>query len=56
MTGIKFYKIEGAGNDFVVIDNRDLQFTMKEIIDFTPELCDRRFGIGADGLMALESP
>lgn len=56
MREITFYKMQGAGNDFVVIDNRHLQFTMKEIIDFTPELCDRRFGIGADGLMALESP
>lgn len=56
MREITFYKMEGAGNDFVVIDNRDLQFTMKEIIDFTPELCDRRFGIGSDGLIALENP
>ncbi len=56
MREITFYKMQGAGNDFVVIDNRDLQFSMKDIIDFTPELCDRRFGIGADGLIALESP
>lgn len=56
MREITFYKMQGAGNDFVVIDNRHLQFSMKEIIDFTPELCDRRFGIGADGLIALESP
>ncbi len=56
MTGIKFYKMEGAGNDFVIIDNRELQFSIEEIIAFTPVLCHRRFGIGADGLIALESP
>ncbi|MBO6620761.1 MAG: diaminopimelate epimerase [Balneola sp.] len=56
MTGIKFYKMEGAGNDFVVIDNRELQFSIEEIIAFTPVICSRRFGIGADGLIALENP
>tara|TARA_R110001599_G_scaffold69410_3_gene195282 strand:- start:30396 stop:31223 length:828 start_codon:yes stop_codon:yes gene_type:complete len=56
MTGIKFYKMEGAGNDFVIIDNRELQLSIEEIIAFTPVLCHRRFGIGADGLIALESP
>jgi len=56
MTGIKFYKMEGAGNDFVVIDNRELEFSLEEIIAFTPKLCDRKFGIGADGLIALENP
>ncbi|MBD1393621.1 diaminopimelate epimerase [Mucilaginibacter glaciei] len=51
---LKFYKYQGAGNDFVLIDNRqaiDYQFT-KERVSL---LCDRRFGIGADGLMLLET-
>ena len=56
MAQIKFQKMEGAGNDFVVIDNREAQFSLEEIIAFTPKLCNRRFGIGADGLMALENP
>lgn len=55
MTQIKFHKMEGAGNDFVVIDNRETQFSLDEIIAFTPKLCDRKFGVGADGLMALEN-
>jgi len=46
--------MEGAGNDFVVIDNRSYKFSMDKIVDITPKLCDRKFGIGADGLLALQ--
>jgi diaminopimelate epimerase len=49
---LHFYKMNGAGNDFIVIDNRDLS------IDLDPAtieaLCDRNRGIGADGLLAVE--
>lgn len=49
---IEFTKMHGAGNDFVVIDNLDRRFALStEQISF---LCDRRFGIGADGLLLLE--
>jgi diaminopimelate epimerase len=48
---IKFYKYHGAGNDFIIIDNRktDIKLSREEIALF----CDRRFGAGADGLMLL---
>jgi diaminopimelate epimerase len=49
---IDFYKYQGTGNDFVILDNRNGEYnglTTKQI----HFLCDRRFGIGADGLMLL---
>lgn len=49
-----FYKYEGTGNDFIFIDNRQKSFP-KDNSKLIEKLCDRRFGIGADGLILIEN-
>ena len=63
----KFYKYQGAGNDFLIADNRDATISEKDGVlscrdsqgNFMEirisDICDRRYGVGADGLMLLES-
>ncbi len=51
---LHFYKYQGTGNDFVILDNRNNTFP-KENVTLVNFLCDRRFGVGGDGLMLLEN-
>lgn len=46
--------MHGCGNDFVVVDNRNNAATLEQWIAWTPQLCDRRYGVGADGLLLLQ--
>ena len=48
---LKFYKYQGTGNDFVVLDNRTGKYRLTN--DQVRRICDRRFGVGSDGLMML---
>jgi diaminopimelate epimerase len=50
---IPFHKYEATGNDFVIIDNRKKEFLFS--VDQIKKICDRKFGIGADGLMLIEN-
>jgi len=49
---VEFTKMEGAGNDFLVIDNRWYRFSDEELSDLAARWCPRRTGVGADGLLA----
>lgn len=51
---LHFYKYQGTGNDFVMIDNR-LDLFPKSDMQLIARLCDRRFGVGGDGLILLEN-
>lgn len=55
MREISFYKYHGTGNDFILIDQREEQWLTRESTTIIEQLCDRHFGIGADGLILLEN-
>lgn len=50
---LRFQKYQGTGNDFILIDNRQNEYALTQ--QQIHKLCDRRFGIGADGLMLLQN-
>ena len=49
-----FLKMQGCGNDFVVTDGREQRLTDKELSVMARKLCDRRYGIGADGVLVMK--
>ncbi len=51
---LEFYKYHGTGNDFIVIDNRNKVFDITDAKKIKL-LCDRHFGVGADGVLLLEN-
>ena len=51
---INFHKYQGAGNDFIILDNRNGAYDQVSQAQIN-RLCDRHFGIGADGLMMLKN-
>lgn len=53
MSTLPFYKMQATGNDFVVLNALELGLGLNDIIELTPKLCDRRYGVGGDGVLAL---
>jgi len=51
--GLKFWKMHGAGNDFMVIDNRDGKIKENKLSEFAKRFCERKFSVGADGLLLV---
>jgi diaminopimelate epimerase len=51
---IEFYKMSGSGNDFIIIDNRDLSLNVGDLPAFARRVCERKISVGADGLLLIE--
>ena len=53
---MEFYKMQGAGNDFIIIDNMKLKIPVEKLSKIAKKLCQRRVSIGADGFMVVDYP
>jgi len=53
-SSLPFTKMHGAGNDFVLIDNRTLKLSNSELSELALSMCDRKYGVGSDGIIALQ--
>ncbi len=51
---ISFFKLSGSGNDFIIIDNRDLSLQIVDLPAFVRKVCQRKISVGADGLFLIE--
>ena len=51
---MRLWKMHGCGNDFLLLDTRGRDLKEKEKSVFAAKICDRHFGVGADGFIALE--
>ncbi len=51
---LKYTKMQGLGNDFIIIDNRESKYTIEQLQKITKRVCSRKLSVGADGFMAIE--
>ena len=52
---MRFWKMHGLGNDYIVIDDRNERIPQKELSKLAKRLCSRRFSVGADGLLTVRN-
>ena len=52
---MNFWKMQGLGNDYIVIDNRTIRMNSAEAAGLARKLCERRYSVGADGLLLVET-
>ena len=52
---IEFFKMSGSGNDFILIDNRNHQVSVEDVVKFVRDVCERRVSVGSDGLILIEN-
>ena len=51
---MKFWKMNGAGNDFIIFNNIDLNLPIEKYQELTKEVCERHMSLGADGTMVVD--
>ena len=51
-----FTKMHGTGNDFIVYDNTKTKYTLDKLTSLAKKICQRRFCIGADGMLVINAP
>lgn len=54
-TPLHFTKMSGTGNDFIIVDNRELRIAKGEMAGMAKRLCHRQFSVGADGMIFIEN-
>lgn len=52
---VKFFKYQGTGNDFIIIDLRKLNINININKETVKKICDRKYGVGSDGLMLINN-
>src|SRR5512137_3095167 len=52
---IEFFKMNGSGNDFILIDNRTQVLNVQNLPEFVKTVCERKVSVGADGLIIIEN-
>lgn len=56
MMQIPFYKMQGTGNDFIIINNIELKFPYKTLVKLAKQICQRKISVGSDALMVVDTP